>query len=241
MGSGLRLGDFIERTAAVSDPWALVGELKRALGDFGFQHIACGAIGGHALYQSALPAPAVVVDYPPEWQRHYFEKGYVGIDPVVTRAAYTRVPYHWEQLRDLTPGQARLFNEAREAGLKQGITVPIHGPAGEVFVASVASSFGDVEPRMAVTVVNLLVNQFHSAWMSLVVPGAPEAPVQLTLREQECLVWSARGKSSWDIGVILNISENTVNFHLKNALAKLGASTRIMAIVKAIRMGVIVP
>lgn len=63
----------------------------------------------------------------------------------------------------------------------------------------------------------------------------------LTLRERECLLWSARGKSSWDIGVILSISENTVNFHLKNAMAKLDAGTRIMAIVKSIRFGLIIP
>lgn len=241
MGTGLRLGEFIERTAAVTDPLSLVDELKSALSGFGFQHIACGAIGGHALYRSAMPAPAVVVDYPLDWQQHYFDKGYVDIDPVINRAAFTRIPYHWGQFVDLTAAQRRLFNEAREAGLRHGISVPIHGPAGEVFIASVASPYPEAAPRMAVTAVNVLVNQFHSAWMSLVAPGAPEAPVQLTFRERECLLWSARGKSSWDIGMILGISENTVNFHLKNALAKLGASTRIMAIVKAIRIGIIVP
>ncbi|WP_199763242.1 helix-turn-helix domain-containing protein, partial [Bradyrhizobium guangdongense] len=44
--------------------------------------------------------------------------------------------------------------------------------------------------------------------------------------ERQCLRWVEEGKSSWEIGVILNVSLNTVNFHLKNAMRKLETSTR---------------
>jgi len=63
----------------------------------------------------------------------------------------------------------------------------------------------------------------------------------LSDREKECLGWAAVGKSSWDISVILSISENTVNFHVKNAMKKLGAARRTLAIVKAINLGLIDP
>jgi len=49
-------------------------------------------------------------------------------------------------------------------------------------------------------------------------------------------MWTAQGKSSWDIGRILNISENTVKFHLKNAMRKLGTNSRIAAAIKAMRL-----
>jgi LuxR family transcriptional activator of conjugal transfer of Ti plasmids len=61
----------------------------------------------------------------------------------------------------------------------------------------------------------------------------------LSDREKECLGWAAAGKSSWDIAVILSISENTVNFHVKNAMKKLGATRRTLAVVKAINLGLI--
>jgi DNA-binding CsgD family transcriptional regulator len=64
-------------------------------------------------------------------------------------------------------------------------------------------------------------------------------PIQLSRRERECLAWTAQGKSSWDIGMILNISENTVNFHVKNAMRKLGTTSRTVAVVKAIRLNLI--
>jgi DNA-binding CsgD family transcriptional regulator len=63
--------------------------------------------------------------------------------------------------------------------------------------------------------------------------------VRLSPREKDCLNWAACGKSSCDIGTILEISESTVNYHVKNAMRKLDTSTRVVAIIKAIEMGLI--
>jgi len=51
---------------------------------------------------------------------------------------------------------------------------------------------------------------------------ADEKEVVLSERERQCLRWAEEGKSSWAIGVILKVSENTVNIHVKNAMRKLG-------------------
>jgi hypothetical protein len=51
--------------------------------------------------------------------------------------------------------------------------------------------------------------------------------------------WTAEGKSSWDIGMILQISDNTVNFHIKKAMRKLDTTSRTVAVVKAIRLNLI--
>jgi LuxR family transcriptional activator of conjugal transfer of Ti plasmids len=63
--------------------------------------------------------------------------------------------------------------------------------------------------------------------------------MSLSEREKACLLWTARGKSSWEIGRILSISENTVVFHIKNAMRKLGTSNRTLAAVKALQLGLI--
>ena len=65
----------------------------------------------------------------------------------------------------------------------------------------------------------------------------PAAP--LTQREIEALTWSARGKSSSDISVLMDCSERTVNFHIANAMQKFGVATRIQAAVKASLAGII--
>src|SRR4051794_19520002 len=72
-------------------------------------------------------------------------------------------------------------------------------------------------------------------------PAAAKPPGQLSEREKACLSWAAVGKSSWEIGRILGISENTVIFHVKNAMRKLGANSRTLAALKAVELGLIAP
>ncbi|WP_314963972.1 LuxR C-terminal-related transcriptional regulator [Bradyrhizobium lupini] len=63
--------------------------------------------------------------------------------------------------------------------------------------------------------------------------------VVLSAREKECLRWVEEGKSSWEIGGILRISQNTVDFHIKNAMRKLDVTTRIQCAIKARRLGLL--
>ncbi|MBA2780316.1 hypothetical protein H1D44_15610 [Halomonas kenyensis] len=61
----------------------------------------------------------------------------------------------------------------------------------------------------------------------------------LTARELEVLKWSSEGKTVWEIGVILNLSEGTVKFHLNNIYRKLNVSNRAQAIAAAAYQGLI--
>ncbi len=59
----------------------------------------------------------------------------------------------------------------------------------------------------------------------------------LSGREQQCLMWVSHGKTSWEISVILGLSERTVNFHLLNACRKLNVYGRQAGVAKAMRLG----
>ena len=58
---------------------------------------------------------------------------------------------------------------------------------------------------------------------------------QLTSRQRECLHWVGAGKSDWEIGEILGISETTVHTHVENAKRLYKVPTRIQAVVEACR------
>src|SRR5690554_5653382 len=62
---------------------------------------------------------------------------------------------------------------------------------------------------------------------------------QLTDRELCCLQWAALGKTSWEMGVILGLTERTVNFHIHNACRKLGVHGRQAAITAALHAGML--
>jgi LuxR family quorum-sensing system transcriptional regulator SolR len=62
---------------------------------------------------------------------------------------------------------------------------------------------------------------------------------KLSMREAEVLRWHADGKTAEEIGIILRISIDTVKFHTRNAVAKLGASNKTSAVVRAAMMGLL--
>lgn len=61
----------------------------------------------------------------------------------------------------------------------------------------------------------------------------------LSPRELECLTWVSLGKSSSDIGSILNLSSRTVDAYLEKACSKLNVRTRIEAVVAAVQLRII--
>jgi DNA-binding NarL/FixJ family response regulator len=61
----------------------------------------------------------------------------------------------------------------------------------------------------------------------------------LSDREFEVLSLMAKGKNNKAIASELNITENTVKFHVTNVMIKLGASDRTHAVVNALQQGII--
>ncbi|MGE8065830.1 helix-turn-helix transcriptional regulator [Pseudomonas sp. NPDC089569] len=63
--------------------------------------------------------------------------------------------------------------------------------------------------------------------------------ITLTNREREVLQWSAAGKSSWEIGQIVNCTEAGVNYHFCNIRRKFGVRSRWIAMAMALDQGLI--
>jgi DNA-binding NarL/FixJ family response regulator len=61
-----------------------------------------------------------------------------------------------------------------------------------------------------------------------------EQDASLTAREMEILAWVKEGKNNWEIASILNITPDTVKFHLKNIFQKLNVTNRSQALTVAL-------
>lgn len=72
-------------------------------------------------------------------------------------------------------------------------------------------------------------------------PRSEPPPPGLTEREKDVLQLVARGDTSRQVAEHLVISENTVNFHIRNILGKLHARTRSEAVARALRDGLVEP
>jgi LuxR family transcriptional regulator, quorum-sensing system regulator BjaR1 len=64
-----------------------------------------------------------------------------------------------------------------------------------------------------------------------------QTAVGLTIRELDCLRWTAEGKTSSEISSIIKLSEHTVNHYLIAAARKLDCVNRVQAVAKALRLG----
>ncbi|MES5486713.1 LuxR family transcriptional regulator [Bradyrhizobium sp. INPA03-11B] len=241
----MHLFSFTECANQTQSLRALFELLVNCATEEGFSEVAYGALNFvEPLRLPEYPPPSVAVNWPPDWCDRYFERKYHTIDPVVRRAPMYSRPFLWDQLAkqyQLQPDERRVLAEAREAGLKHGMSVPLFGPLGRLSVVSFASRSDDADPQHRISHLNALAWHFHTAYVEIARPSESSCNRKVTLSEREldCMRWVAEGKSSWEIGVILQISENTVNFHLKNAMRKLGATSRVQAIVMTMRLDLI--
>jgi LuxR family transcriptional regulator, activator of conjugal transfer of Ti plasmids len=194
----------------------------------------------------AEPRLKVLSSYPRPWARHYLDRGYERIDPVIREARSSRRAFYWEgqSARTATTAQRRLFLEAAQFGIRTGVTVPIRGGFGRFATFTFASDEQSPDFQRyafeAIDALQLIGLYYHAhvyAKLQLGLLRAEEAP--LTQRERQCLTWTAKGKTMADTAQILGIGKRTVLFHLENARAKLHATTLPQAVAEAIRRGLI--
>ena len=77
--------------------------------------------------------PFVETTYSEAWVKHYFDRRYFEIDPVVKQSMKTILPTDWSTLDRSLPRVAQMFDEAAGGGVgQQGLSVPIRGPMANV-------------------------------------------------------------------------------------------------------------
>ncbi|MER8811320.1 helix-turn-helix transcriptional regulator [Mesorhizobium australicum] len=180
--------------------------------------------------------------YPREWQEHCLKSGYDRLDPSVRVSPSQSSPLLWDHAYkdpNTTEKERRILDEAKEFGLKTGVTIPLLGRWGTFPTMSFVQTETSGLSKFAVTNLRLAALAFHVEVERCLVLNA-DLP-SLTVREKECISWVVQGKSSWDIGSILGISPNTVDFHVKRVMNKLGAVNRMVAAMEAEQLGLIEP
>lgn len=86
----------------------------------------------------------------------------------------------------------------------------------------------------------LIVFDFGQALRKLTtVEGLDTDTPRFSQREVEVIEWTAEGKTSSEIAMVLGVSEYMVNEQIVSAMKKLDALNRIHLVTRAIRMGII--
>ncbi|RJT23711.1 LuxR family transcriptional regulator [Mesorhizobium waimense] len=239
----VEFGRFLDRTNGVAQSEQLFDLLSAFALNFDCRWVAYGSItSNQKCLEPVRCNPAVLLNFPEEWQERSFEMGYDRIDPIVKTCRTRPDAFRWSEVYNdvsTTEDERRVFDEAATFGLRSGISVPLHGPDRGFSIMSFAQVWNGELHNRTITYLQLAALHFHLKVTESAVSSDTENEPDLSPREKECILWIARGKSSWEIGRIVGISSDTVNFHVKNVLRKMDTPNRTAAAIKAINLGII--
>jgi LuxR family quorum-sensing system transcriptional regulator SolR len=205
--------------------------------EWGFDYCA---YAGRLPLPISRPAFFVINNYPEEWQRIYRKCNYPRIDPTVQQGLHQPTPILWSDLADV---EREFLALAREFGLQHVWSQVSHDAGGAVGMLTVAREhepIGATELAQMEHRLKVLAHAAHSMMSGLALPAIlPESASTLSSREREVLRWTAEGKTCYEIGMILGLTERTINFHVTRAVCKLDASNKTHATVKAALLGIL--
>jgi DNA-binding CsgD family transcriptional regulator len=177
---------------------------------------------------------------PQGWTENYAARGYAAEDPASRRAQRAVRPITWtahDWDDTVTPLQRQWRDDNIAAAIQIGYVIPDRS-GGDLKLISLVGENPHLYPLDLKTLHFAGIEALNRMQELGVKPPAP-AKSPLSRREGECLKWIAAGKTDWEIGAILALSEKTVNVYVERAKRKLGVQTRTQAIVHALRSGLI--
>lgn len=216
-------------------------EVVRFSRGLGFDTVSAMAVVDHAAGRSDFVA---VANAPPGYAEALNDVGGMRRDPVMQHCRRHAVPIVWDQHTYTSQGLGELWEEQARFGYCTGIAMALHLPEGRHFAFGVERDRplpnDSGELMRVVAELQLFAVYALEAAMRVLSPviAHGERP-NLTPRELEALRWTMEGKTAWEVGAILGISERTAVLHVNNAMHKLECTSKHQAVLKALRLGLI--
>lgn len=178
----------------------------------------------------------VNISYPQQWLSLYEERGFAAVDPVVRAHFADHSPKIWGDTYRQWGRPQPFLSLAEDFGIREGYSFGALSPTDRT-VTIFSLSINKKPTTHALELLDILAPHFHEALQRAVQPPRLSFFSPLTQREAEVIRWLANGKNTWEISMILGISERTVKFHSATIVQKLGASNRTHAVAKALSYG----
>jgi LuxR family quorum sensing-dependent transcriptional regulator len=201
----------ISAATSVQGVWsAYMGAARQAGFDYG---IAAFDFDG-----SDLSAFTFADSMPPGWVANYSSEGYKQCDPLARRNRTEQTAFSWERGEwegVIDSGERRWRDDNIASGVWNGLTIPDYS-GGRLKIITLCGTAPDLHPhdRIALHIAGFEMMQ-RVRELGVGPPDAKLPP--LSPRERECLKWVAAGKTDWEIGEILSLSEKTVNIYVERA------------------------
>lgn len=234
----LILDDF-KAMASCGSKAALRAAIERLTGELDFERYALQyvtpLVDGRSQWTDIENVPE---GYRPVWSDG--DKGRVC--PVMQHAKRSSLPFVWGQSTFVAAGMGEKWAEQQPFGFGYGFMVAVHLPGAKHVVSSLDRSHALMDTPVQLTrklaQFQLFTTYAIDACVNILGAEAPvPADCKLTPRELEALKWTLEGKTAWEVGHIMKISERTAALHANSATHKLGTANKHHAALKALRLG----
>lgn len=218
----------IERMNLATTPEDVLDVYETAIRDVGAQYLAVIFLprGGERIEDASLAWKV-----PASWKEHYSKENFFQRDPAVRHSCRTLLPFEWESApcdRETEREWAEVMHRGRDFGVQKGLVVPVPSLSGNIGAVWVGGPNFDERKAHTPYLHSLGLHLFHRL-EKLAAPRFDRKST-LTKREREILAWVSEGKTAWEIGCILNISQRTVEWHVDRVCKRLGAANRLQAV-----------
>lgn len=256
----MRLEEAIASIETCATEGALMHSLQRICEDYGFSSFNFLETGA-----PHLDVPFFMGTMETEFSKDYFDNKLIHSDPCISHARRMNSPFTWADVpfadydAARKSGAQRTIEVAGDHGYQEGLIVPFHfsDRLGRINSCLIVFFWKDEVSRFYFTLghkkydlhlimiywaqrmVDLVAERFHGKKREQETIGKRRCFTTLTDRERDVLSWAARGKTAVDTADILQLSEETIKTHIRNALGKLDATNKTHGVAKAIFLGLI--
>lgn len=179
-------------------------------------------------------------NYPVAWRREYENKKLVAADPVVAHCSQSTLPILWSE--ELFGNAPWIWDALEREGIQHGWSQAVHDDqSGLCSILSLARSHCPISAWELYE--NLGFTTFIGRHLHDLVAGTLPRVAEkvcvtnLSDREVDILNLAATGKTADESARILNLSPRTVNFHVQEAIRKLGVNNKVSAVIAAAKAG----
>ena len=195
---------------------------------------------------SGRPEFVNVDNTPPAFEEKFNSAERGARDPVMQHCKTSSRPITWTQSTYVRAKQGDHWEDQAAFGYQSGIAMALHLPEGRHFFLGV-----DLDGRLAskpdqlrrvVADLQLFTMYAQEAASRVLLPTSRESAEStpcLTPLELETLRWTLDGKTVWEVGKVLSISEAMAVLQLNSAMRKLQCVTKLQAALKARRLGLL--
>ena len=231
---------FYDVCNVAADPQIISQELTRLLNRFGIGAWYVGSVVHEAQLTAGDFGMFHFAHDNPIWRKQYAEENLCKRDIIFRHAATSWAPIRWSACkaqavaRGIDKRSLSVFDAAAEYGLRDGFTKSWHfgGAPIACTMAGEDPDLSDVSQRTL-----LLIGMAAFSGFSRIVQGFRPIPPQMTAKEFDVVRWYAAGKTAWEIGEIMDITQATVRTHQNNLKRKFGVTSMVQVVARVLTDG----